>query len=117
MTMTTTIGPNMKFTMPEAVRAEVRKVYEGVLGATCMSPRPDLDVFVFGDRQIGIYFGADTLTRAQHRLGVWLELLVDDVEATTKALIEAGVERFEYEDRTHRYFQDQGGLVFRLAGR
>ncbi len=111
----TNIGKNMKVTFSEAVRDDVRSVYEGVCGAQRVTPKPDLDVYVFGDRQIGFYFASDTLTREQHMLGVWLELEVDDVDATTKALAEVGVTPFEYFDKEHRYFQDPGGLVFRLA--
>lgn len=111
----TNIGKNMKVTLSEDVRDEVRSVYEGVFGAQKVTPKPDLDVYVFGDRQIGFYFAQEVLPRAQHLLGVWLEFEVDDVAATTKALAEVGVTPFEYFDKEHPYFQDPGGLVFRLA--
>jgi hypothetical protein len=116
--MATTFGNNMKVTAPISERARVARVFEGVLGARAIHPRPELDVFVLEDGfSIGFYFMEHALTEEQAMLAPWIELVVDDVSSVEQKLAELGVLPFEYEDRSHAYFQSPGGLVFRLARR
>ncbi len=106
----------MKVTVSPSSRTAVRAVYQGVLGATRDEPKPELDVFVFQDRQIGFYYSErEHLTEAQHLLGVWLEFDVHDVAEVQRGLLEAGAVRLPYDDHAQPYFQGPGGLVFRLA--
>lgn len=113
------MGANMKLTVAAPHRERVRAVFTDALGAELQTPRPDLDVFRLGDGfVIGVYFpptGGLTETQARED-GVWLELAVDDVAQTTRALAAHGVAPFDYPiDAGHPYFVLPGGCVFRLA--
>jgi hypothetical protein len=112
------LGKNVKVTAPQSVRANARTMFEA-LGATLKSPAPQMDVYVFGDNNVGFQYVPDgeALTAAQMRIAPWLELLVPDVGAATTKLESLGIERIEYFDKEHPYFAAPGGVVFRLARR
>ena len=54
-------------------------------------------------------------TPLQRLRAIRLGFEVADVARTTDALARLEIKAFEYEDRTHPYFQAPGGQVFRLA--
>ena len=113
---------NLKSVAPLSVRDAVRRVMTGAFGCEVSSPMEDFDAFTFEDGgSFGFYFVADddkVLSPEQHReIGTWVEIDADDLDATEAALGEHGVERFEYFDQAHRYFQLPGGQVFRLKAR
>lgn len=111
-------GRNMKITIDRAQRAQVRAVFEGVLGcAVAPDGPPNADIYVFpGGEHFGAFGvdAAEALDAARVRQGAWAEFLVADVEKAKAGLAAAGVRPFEYADKAHSYYQIPG-LVFRLA--
>ena len=100
-------------------KADVAARHETAGGAV-LSPGTDVVVFTFdGGASVAFFYvpASQALTPPQHLQAIWLEFEVDDVARTTDALARLGIEPFEYEDRTHPYFQAPGGQVFRLARR
>ena|SRR5712692_6236989 len=114
------IGLNHRLSVAKTFQKETRALYQGVLGATVQSPRPDLEVFTFANGSgIGVYYvdPGEALTPAQHMKAIWLEFEVDDEPAVIAGLEKLGMRAFEYFDKAHKYFQAPGGQVFRLAKR
>jgi hypothetical protein len=119
------IGKHHHLDVAREFRSQTRALYQNVLGAkssptggAALPASPDLEVFEFDNgSSIGVFYvSADaTLTPEQHMRAIWLEFEVADVAKTTTALADLGIEPFEYEDRSHPYFQAPGGQVFRLA--
>jgi hypothetical protein len=112
------IGLNHRLTVPNTLKKETRALYEGVLGGTVTSPRPDVEIFTFSDGSgIGVFYidPREALTPEQHRKAIWLEFEVDDEPGAASKLQALGMEPFEYFDKAHKYFQAPGGQVFRLA--
>jgi hypothetical protein len=107
----------MKITIAEEHRANVRKLFVDVLGASVKQPMPALDAYALEDGFVGVEFvpTASALSTEDHRKGTWLEFLVSNPSATARQLDAAGVSRIEYADPAHAYFQIPGGPVFRLA--
>ncbi len=118
--MGTTFGTNMKITVLTGQRAAVTKLFRDVLGARLATPRPDLDVFTFADGfNLGASFVEDgsVLDARHHVRAPWLELVVDDPQATKRGLAELGIVPFEYTDVDHDYYCPPFGPVFRLRKR
>ncbi len=115
-----TIGRNAKLITNASERGRVRAFYEGILGATHVAPKPDMDLYKFPDGfSLGVEFvdAAHALSVDDAKKGAWLEVVVDDVAATKARLGDLGITPFDYVDRAHTYFQAPGGQVFRLAPR
>ena len=111
-------GSNTKMSTASELREQTRTVFEGPLGCTRMSPNDSIDLFAFEDgASIAVdYVAADAvLSRTQHKeVGTWIELEVDDEEATAAELEKCeGVTSFTF-FTPHRYYQLPGGQVFRL---
>jgi hypothetical protein len=112
------IGLNHRLTVANTLRQQTRALYEGVLGASVMSPRPDTEIFTFADGSgIGVFYVDPglALTPEQHLRAIWLEFEVEDEKATAAKLKALGIRTFEYFDKAHKYFQAPGGQAFRLA--
>lgn len=112
------LGKNMKLTVARDRREALTATLER-LGASTMSPEPDLVLYRFPDGfNLGVYYvdAQGSLTEAQLRLGPWLEIVVDAPDQVGEALLGAGVARVEYDRSPHLYLQLPGGPVFRLAG-
>ena len=112
------IGLNHRLSVANRFKQQTRALYEGVLGATVTSPRPDVEIFTFANGSgIGVFYvdPSEALTPEQHLRAIWLEFEVED-EKTTGAKLEAlGMRPFKYFDKAHEYFQAPGGQVFRVA--
>jgi hypothetical protein len=111
-------GSNIKMSTARGLRDQTRAVFEGVLGCERQSPNDTIDLFGFDDGAslaVDYVDDGDVLTAEQHKKsGTWIELEVDDEEATAEKLAACeGVTSFEY-FTGHRYFQLPGGQVFRL---
>ena len=112
------IGLNHHLNVANALKQETRALYEGVLGASVTSPRPDTEIFKFADGSgIGAFYvdPSQALTPEQHLKAIWLEFEVNDEKTTVAELEALGIRPFEYFDKAHKYFQAPGGQVFRLA--
>lgn len=109
-------GRNLKWIVRPEHCAVLRRMLTEVFGATAKSPRPNLELFTLaGGENVGVFADPDALDGDHAKKGAWLEFLVDDVAASTKALIAAGVPQLDYEDKEHPYFQPPGAPVFRLS--
>jgi hypothetical protein len=114
------IGLNHRLSVLNTLKEQTRALYEGVLGATVKSPRPDVEIFTFANGSgIGVFYidPAEALTPMEHMKAIWLEFEVDDESAVAAGLEKLGMRPFEYFDEEHKYFQAPGGQVFRLAKR
>lgn len=112
------IGPNHHLSVANTLKQQTRALYQGVLGATVKSPRPDTEIFSFADGSgIGVSYvdPGQALTPEQHLKAIWLEFEVEDEKATVAKLEALEMRPFEYFDKAHKYFQAPGGQVFRLA--
>jgi hypothetical protein len=111
------LGNNVKISVPETARPQVRALCEA-LGLPVDSSRPAFDV---ATTAVGGHIGfayvpdAEALTPAQMQSSVWLELYVRDVEADAAKLDRIGLARLDFTDKSHPYFIGPGGVVFRLA--
>jgi len=106
----------MKWQVGANRREAIRRVFTEVLGATAVTPRENMDAYVLADgASVGVFYSNEVLSEADARLGAWLEFLVTDVGEAARALTALGIERVDYDDKTHPYFQAPGGPVFRLA--
>ncbi len=114
------LGDNIRLTVSREHREALRELFTRGLGCSVIQPpgAADLEVYRLGEGGgIGVYYvdpGA-ALAPADLRLAAWLELKVEDPEATRAALEELGHRPFTYQDRAHHYFAAPGGQVFRLA--
>ena len=112
------IGLNHRLSVANTLKQQTRALYEGVLGASVMSPRPEVEIFTFADGSgIGVFYvePSEALTPEQHLKAIWLEFEVDDEKSTAAKLQALGMQPIEYWDKAHKYFQAPGGQVFRLA--
>jgi hypothetical protein len=101
------IGLNHHLNVANTLKQQTRALYEGVLGASVRSPRPDTEIFTFANGSgIGVSYvdPSQALTPEHHLKAIWL--------AKLEVL---GMRPFEYFDKAHKYFQAPGGQVFRLA--
>jgi len=63
------IGLNHHLSVADALRQQTRALYEGVLGASVMSPRPDTEIFKFANGSVlGVSYidPSQALTPEQH---------------------------------------------------
>ena len=114
------IGLNHRLPVANTLKEQTRAVYQGVLGASIASRRPETEIFTFDNGSgIGVFYvePSEALTPAQHMKAIWLEFDVDDEAATAAKLAGLGLTPFEYFDKQHKYLQAPGGQVFRLAQR
>ena len=112
------IGLNHHLNVANILRQQTRALYEGVLGASVMSQRPDTEIFKFANgSRIGVSYvePSQALTPEQHLKAIWLEFEVEDEKVTVAKLETLGMRPFEYFEKAHKYFQAPGGQVFRLA--
>jgi hypothetical protein len=109
------IGKNVKITVPESARPQVRAMLEA-LGL----PVESKDTMDIGATATGGHLGfayvaaAEALTPAQLVNAPWLELLVPDVDDYAARLDRIGLARHTYQDKAHPYFVGPG-FIFRLA--
>src|SRR5277367_2260270 len=114
------IGLNHRLSVAKSFKQQTRALYEGVLGASVKSPRPEVEIFTFANGSgIGVFYvePGEELTPAEHLKAIWLEFEVKDEPAAVSGLEKLGIRPFEFMDKEHKYFQAPGGQVFRLAPR
>ena len=113
------IGNHLKMNVAHGLRQRCRDFYISLLKCEALaSPVANLDLYEFEDGFVlGLFFvdPAETLTDAQHLLGMWMELKVDDPSAWKARLLEFGVTAVDFPDPTRFFFAAPGGQVFRLA--
>ena len=114
--MATRLGRNQKWIVNPKYRPQMHELFCEVLGADPTEAAPGVEVYRLGNgEQIGVFYQDDALDEAAQRRGAWLELLVDDPVVTAGQLDGLGLQRIDYFDKEHVYFQAPGGPIFRLA--
>src|SRR6516164_3826047 len=96
------IGLNHRLSVAKTLKEETRALYEGVLGASVKSPRPDVEIFTFTNGSgIGVFYvdPGEALTPAQHMNAIWLGFEVEDEPAVAAGLEKLGMRPFEYFDK------------------
>src|SRR5207244_13298040 len=112
------IGLNHRLSVASTFKQQTRALYEGVLRATVVSPRPEVEIFTFSNGSgIGVFYvnPSEALTPEQHLKAIWLEFEVEDEKTAAAEMEGLGMRPFEYFEKAHKYFQAHGGQVFRLA--
>ena len=116
----THFGRNVKLSIDEALRDDVRRFYERGLGCARGASGDRFDQFLFdAGESVGVFYveAAEALPDAAWAFAPWLEYLVDDVPAAEARLLAAGAVRVPFHDTKHPYLRGPGGPVFRLAPR
>ena len=119
-TRMTRLGDNIRLTVSHEHRGALRQLFSEGLGCEIFQPpgAADLEIYrLAGGGGVGVYYvePEGALAPADLRRAAWLEFRVEDPEATAAALAKLGLQPFDYEDRSHRYYAAPGGQVFRLA--
>jgi len=99
-------------------RDSIRKFYCDVLGGKIVQEDNERDFICLGDRfYIGFLYGdvPDVSEFLRTARSVWLEIKSDNVEETTRKILDFGVRKLDIPD-PHLYFQAPGGQVLRLVG-
>jgi catechol 2,3-dioxygenase-like lactoylglutathione lyase family enzyme len=111
-------GNHASVLVPRQEREAIRKFYCDVLGGRVTKADPERDFVRLGDNFFGFLYGdvADESTFLRSFRAIWLEIKSDNVEETSRKILESGlVRKLEVPD-PHLYFQAPGGQVLRLVG-
>jgi hypothetical protein len=112
-------GNHSSVIVPQQDRERIGKFYCDVLGGKITKADPERDfirlaenfyiVFLYGDVPDQSEFARKART-------IWLELKSDNVEETTRKILDSGLVRKLDMPDPHLYFQAPGGQCFRLVG-
>ena len=112
-------GNHSSVLVPRRDRDSIRKFYCDVLGGKIVKDDPERDFIRLGENfYIGFLYGdvADETIFLRSFRAIWLEIKSDDVEETSRRILESGlVRKLEVPD-PHLYFQAPGGQCLRLVG-
>jgi catechol 2,3-dioxygenase-like lactoylglutathione lyase family enzyme len=111
-------GNHSAVVLPRSEQDNVRRFYRDVLGCAITRQTEDKDDIRVGDDfYIGILYESDdvALDEVSFSRGIYLELKVEDVDATRERIVASGVRVIDMND-PHLYFQAPGGQPFRLVG-
>jgi hypothetical protein len=98
-------------------RDRIRKFYCDVLGGKIMKADPERDFIRLGDDFYMVFLYGDVADESEFlrtARSVWLEIKSDNVEETTRKILDFGVRKLEVPD-PHLYFQAPGGQCLRLV--
>jgi catechol 2,3-dioxygenase-like lactoylglutathione lyase family enzyme len=111
-------GNHSSVIVPRQDRDSIRKFYCDVLGGKLTKAEDEKDFLRLGeDFYIGFLYGdvPDESEFLRNARSVWLEIKSDNVEETTRKILDFGVRKLEVAD-PHLYFQAPGGQCLRLVG-
>lgn len=112
-------GNHSSVLVPRRDRDDICRFYWDVLGATIVKVDAERDFVRLGDDfYIAFLYGdvSDESEFLRSGRAVWLELKSDDVEATSRKILESGLARKLDVPDPHLYFQAPGGQCLRLVG-
>jgi catechol 2,3-dioxygenase-like lactoylglutathione lyase family enzyme len=112
-------GNHASVLVPHDDRERVRRFYCDVLGGEVTKSDPERDFVRLGDDfYIGFLYGDVDDASDLHRTAraMWLEIKSDDVEETSRRILESGLARRLDVPDPHLYFQGPGGQCLRLVG-
>ena len=113
------LGNHSSVIVPRQDRESIRKFYCDVLGGTLTKAQPERDFVRLGeDFYIAFLYGdvPDESEFLRTARAVWLELKSDNVEETSRKILESGMVRKLDIPDPHLYFQAPGGQCLRLVG-
>ena len=111
-------GNHSSVLVPQKERDNIRKFYCDVLGGQITKADPDRDFIRLGEDFYVVFYGdvPDESEFLRSARSIWLELKSDNVEETSKKILDCGlVRKLEIPD-PHLYFQAPGGQCLRLVG-
>jgi hypothetical protein len=112
-------GNHSSVLVPRQDRDGIRTFYCDILGGKITKADPERDFVRIGeDFFIAFLYGdvADESEFLRSARAIWLEIKSDNVEETTRKIVESGlVRKLEVPD-PHLYFQAPGGQCVRLVG-
>jgi len=111
-------GNHSSVLVSQKERDDIRKFYCDVLGGQITKAESDRDFIRLGEDFYVVFYGdvPDESEFLRSARSIWLELKSDNVEETSKKIVESGlVRKLEMPD-PHLYFQAPGGQCLRLVG-
>jgi hypothetical protein len=112
-------GNHSSVMVPRHDRDSIRKFYCEVLGGKITRADPERDFLCLGEGfYIGFLYGdvPDESQFLRSARSIWLEIKSDDVEETSRKILESGLVRKLDVPDPHLYFQAPGGQCLRLVG-
>ena len=112
-------GNHSSVIVPRQDRDNMRKFYCDVLGGKITKAEEERDFIRLGDNfHIGFLYGdvPDVSEFLRTARSVWLEIKSDNVEETSRKILESGLVRTLDVPDPHLYFQAPGGQCLRLVG-
>src|SRR5262252_9817072 len=111
-------GNHSSVIVPRQDRDSIRKFYCDVLGGKITKAQPDRDFIRLGDDFYIVLYGdvPDQSEFLRTARSVWLEIKSDNVEETSRKILESGLVRKLDVPDPHLYFQAPGGQCLRLVG-
>jgi hypothetical protein len=112
-------GNHSSVIVPRQDRDGIRKFYCDVLGGEITKADPERDFVRLGENfYIAFLYGdvPDESEFLRTARSVWLEIKSDNVEETSRKILESGLVRKLDIPDPHLYFQTPGGQVLRLVG-
>jgi len=112
-------GNHSSVIVPRQDRDNIRKFYGDVLGGKITKEESDRDFLRLGENFYIVFLYGDVPDESEFlrtARSVWLEIKSDNVEETSRKILESGlVRKLELPD-PHLYFQAPGGQCLRLVG-
>ena len=112
-------GNHSSVMVPRQDRDNIRKFYRDVLGGNITKVDPERDFLRLGeDFYIAFLYGdvPDESEFLRSFRSVWLEIKSDNVEETSRNILDSGLVRKLDVPDSHLYFQAPGGQCLRLVG-
>ena len=112
-------GNHSSVLVPQQDRDTIRKFYCDVLGGKITWADPERDFIRLGGAfYIAFLYGdvADESEFLRTARSIWLEIKSDNVEETSRKILESGLVRKLDVPDPHLYFQAPGGQCLRLVG-
>jgi len=111
-------GNHSSVLVPRQDRDNIRRFYCDVLGGKIMKADPERDFVRLGDNFYIVLYGdvPDQSEFLRTARSVWLEIKSDNVEETSRKILESGLVRKLDVPDPHLYFQAPGGQCLRLVG-
>jgi hypothetical protein len=112
-------GNHSSVLVPQQDRDSIRGLYCDVLGGEITQIEPERDFVRLGDEfYIAFLYGdvPDESEFLRSARSVWLEIKSDNVEETSRKILDSGLVRKLDIPDPHLYFQAPGGQCLRLVG-
>jgi hypothetical protein len=111
-------GNHSSVIVPRQDRDNIRKFYCDVLGGKITKAQPERDFIRLGDDFYIVLYGdvPDESEFLRTARSIWLEIKSDNVEETSRKILESGLVRKLDVPDPHLYFQAPGGQCLRLVG-